>query len=317
MIALLYYIRTFVLWLNTKLGCYKTTLWLIGDARSGTTWISSLLNPDHKLRELFEPIHPILVDAASHLKINQYVRPGEASANLRSFCSEIFTGNFYHLRVDRASKRLSYNGLLIKDIFANLLARAVTEEQPHVRTALLIRNPFAVALSKKSKDDWDWQMNPKDFLNDANLMADFLAPFEKTILETVEKDDYILNQVLIWAIVNYVPLKQFRKEELPVLFYESALSDPEGEIRRIKEELGLLKPGQSFNIPQSVIRNPSAVTEKEAGSFRSNLTSWKKGISELQLEQGIAILNAFKMRDFFDEDWKPQLEAVYQFMPQN
>ena len=37
---------------------YKEVIWLIGDVRSGTTWVSNLINHENKYRTMFEPFHP-------------------------------------------------------------------------------------------------------------------------------------------------------------------------------------------------------------------------------------------------------------------
>ena len=33
--------------------------WMVGSGRSGTTWLASLINADHTMREVFEPVHPL------------------------------------------------------------------------------------------------------------------------------------------------------------------------------------------------------------------------------------------------------------------
>ena len=36
--------------------------WMVGSGRSGTTWLSSLLNADCTMREVFEPVHVLHVE---------------------------------------------------------------------------------------------------------------------------------------------------------------------------------------------------------------------------------------------------------------
>ncbi len=68
--------------MNYWFGNYKDVLWLIGDGRSGTTWVSSLINFDSHYREMFEPFHPAMVGEMDFLLPHQYVRPGDKHQKL-------------------------------------------------------------------------------------------------------------------------------------------------------------------------------------------------------------------------------------------
>ena len=51
-------LRSTVMAANYYLGSYQDAIWLVGEARSGTTWVSDLINWDKRYREMFEPFHP-------------------------------------------------------------------------------------------------------------------------------------------------------------------------------------------------------------------------------------------------------------------
>ena len=71
---------------------------------------------------------------------------------------------------------------------------------------------------------------PKDLLKQDALREDYLAPFEGLINEVSREKDYILNQILRWSIINYVPLKQFFPGRLHICSYENIYQEPSQEV---------------------------------------------------------------------------------------
>ncbi len=108
--------RSTVLKANYVLRRYNDVVWLIGDGRSGTTWLSDLMNHANRYRTMFEPFHPRFVDAVAFLSPHEYIRPCDPHGQLAAAASAIFSGRFPHPRVDSGNRSLVYNGLLIKDI---------------------------------------------------------------------------------------------------------------------------------------------------------------------------------------------------------
>lgn len=311
---IIYGIRNTILWFNYKSGRYKEVVWIIGDGRSGTTWVSDIINYDKRFRELFEPFHPDWVQAMSFLEYHQYIRPQHASAKFDAIAQAVFSGNFYHPRIDRTSKKLLYGGLLLKDISTNLFAYHVHQKFRNVKTVLLMRNPFAVAVSKYKKKEWNWMNEPEKFLQQEFLYQDYLKPFEALIKEVSQSDDYILKQVLIWSVINYVPLKQFKKEELCVIFYENLVLNPNEETARILDELGLSSGSNAVKIPQSLIDKPSIVSEKRSMPFSETLNLWRNEVSETQLTKGREILEQFGFGSLYDSNSIPDAEIVTRLM---
>lgn len=138
-------------------------VWLIGDGRSGTTWISNVINHKQKFREIFEPFHPGYVQEVKHFEFNKYVRVGEADRNISRFYQKVFSGNFFDSRSDFRFNDFLKGRVLVKDIFSNLLCCQLVAEFPRVQPVLVLRSPVAVALSKLRKSSWIWDSNPKHF----------------------------------------------------------------------------------------------------------------------------------------------------------
>ncbi|WP_111497883.1 sulfotransferase domain-containing protein [Marinobacter bohaiensis] len=303
--------KRLVLRANHALGNYRDAVWLIGDGRSGTTWVSDLINHDRGYREMFEPFHPQLAQGAGTFTPHLYVRGGEMNDELRNLARTILSGRLCDQRVDVANKAFFYRGLLVKDIFANLMCHAVCRELDWVKPVLLIRNPFAVAQSKARKKDWYWASEPMDLLKQPALYEDFLAPYEDLIRRTSARSDLLLNHILIWSIINTVPLRQFAPQDIYVSFYESIYAEPNREVSRL---FGFLQgqPDYRIELDQALINRPSRVVRNETSlaSGSSPVTSWKDDIEPRLIDEGLSILEQFGLASLYDEDGMPDKRVL-------
>ena len=150
-------------------GMSKKVIWVVGDGRSGTTWVSNVINYHHRYRFMFEPFHPKFVGPAKKFKLFHYLRPEQHNNFFHNFAQSVFTGQLQHRRVDRYNRSYFFRGLLIKDIFANLLLKWVDVQFPTVRKVLILRHPCAVAVSKERLKNWTWMTDPRDFLVQGDL----------------------------------------------------------------------------------------------------------------------------------------------------
>lgn len=303
-----------ILKINYFLNNYREVIWLLGDARSGTTWVADMINFDKSLREMFEPFHPLEVSEMAFLKHNQYYRKGELDESMLSITQDIVSGKFTHNRVDGANQEISYRGILIKDIYANLLSYSVCSHFSNIKPILLIRNPFSVALSKSNKKGGLWPNDPKEFLQQSRLVDDYLYPFEDIINKTSAADNYILNQILIWAVLNYVPIKQFNERDIHVCFYESIYLKPNEEIMGIRDYLsnGSLHAMDKANLSDGVISKPSRFTHENSPILmgHSPISNWKNELPRTVIDRGYEILDAFHLADLYDNESMPNQGVI-------
>lgn len=296
---------------NFLLNNYREKIWLIGDGRSGTTWVSDLINHDKRYREMFEPFHPKYVRSLSFISPHHYIRNGEANERLADLSSKIFSGRFTHERTDSENQSFVYKGLLIKDIFANLLSHWAVSQFPSVKPVLLIRNPFAVAISKYKKSDWYWAIEPRHLLNQKKLFDDYLEPFEDIIGRVSDEKNHILNLILIWSIINYVPLRQFNPDKIHLCFYEHIYENPSLEVKKILQFARQTKEKPELELPKDVIEKPSRVIGKDSNllSATSPITSWKNELTPKLIDEGHKILQSFGMDKLYDENSMPNTKA--------
>lgn len=293
-------VRPIILKSNYALGQYREVHWIIGSGRSGTTWVSDMLSYHQNLRSVLEPFRPHVVSDSNFLPLAGYVRPQDNHASLFSYYHDVFSGRFQHADVDSAASGFLYKGLMVKDVFANLFAKHVSERFPQVRVSLLLRNPHDVALSQLSKDNWVWIRDPREFLEQSELVEDFLWPFEELIHQVgchgTQYEKYILN----WCISNLVPLRQFKRSELTILFYENFKNDVN------KENLKYWGEGKAENISLNVSSKASSVSRQSKNSVLQ--------IADSEFQRGREIVEAFGFADFYSTEGEPNLNAVLKTM---
>ena len=110
----------------------------------------------------------------------------------------------------------------------------------------------------------------------------------------------------MWCIDNYIPLKQFKRNEILVLFYENlcmnliaSLDDLQSFLRTwIKLEL------INQSKPTALVRNDSAIN---TGSYLKN--TWKKDISPSQIKYSVNIYKLFGLDKIYGENSLPLIEG--------
>jgi len=287
----------------------KEAIWIIGDGRSGSTWLMEMINYENKYRCMFEPFHPTKVEKMKDIGFFKYIRPDYEDEFFYKLASEVFSGKFHHPRVTGGNSDF-HQKLLIKDIFANLFVKWVSAHFPQIKEILLMRHPFAVALSKRNMIKWDWMTEPKQFLNQRELYEDFLQPYENLIRIT---EGFFAKQVLIWSIIHYVALKQLNNQDILLVFYEHLCSKPEKELKRIFSFLDESKKGQ-IEDPKLLekIAKSSNTSHKNSAIVQGNnlYDVWRKNLSESTINNGIKILQTFGLVSIYNKSLMPKSTAA-------
>ncbi len=297
---------------NYWLGRFKEVAWLIGDARSGTTWTMELLNHHLNYRVMFEPFNHCYVDEMSFITPQLYMNPEMLNPQLEAVASKVFRGRFKHVWSDSLNRSAFYNGLLIKDVWANLFASWAFLRFPFIKIIFLIRNPFAVALSKYKTSHWRWVKDPIKLLNQPDLLADHLCKYVDLIQNVSNKNDYILNQVAIWAILNLVPLSQFEPSQIHYIFYEDLYRDPNSEISKALKFINPKKWLGNSKVNKDLIQQPSRLAGKQSNILlgRSPINAWKTELTAQQIDVGLEILDGFGLGALYNEDGLPNRNQV-------
>lgn len=293
----------------TSRGDFSNVIWLIGDGRSGTTWIANLLNADKSYREMFEPFHPKKVNGAKEFRENMFVDANSKEPALERFMASVFDGSLTNSWIDKELLSNSYEGLLVKDVFANLHAKWSVLQFPLVKPILLVRNPLSVAASKYVTKRWHWPSSPEAFLNDKALIATHLKGLEEVILKVAERNDYIEKQILNWCVIHKVISRQFTLDEIHVICYERVLENPQ---REISEALAFSGKKQNAELTPNKLRESSIVSFKGSSVIENKdpLTIWKENITQEQVELATNLLKDFELDGWYEDFHSPCMENI-------
>tara|TARA_R110002012_G_scaffold321207_1_gene548147 strand:+ start:3939 stop:4895 length:957 start_codon:yes stop_codon:yes gene_type:complete len=292
---------------SIKRNEFSDVIWLIGDGRSGTTWVASLLNADGAYREMFEPFHPLKVPEAKSFKQNMYLHPSEENNELHCFTRKVFEGSLTNIWVDQALKNQEFSGLLVKDVFANLHAKWAVQNFPQVKPILLVRNPLSVASSKFVTRRWNWPEYVPSFnkdLSDTHLMG-----LDDIINEVIKRNDYIEKQVLNWCIIHKVLSEQFSQSQIHIICYEDAYLNPD---ICIKQTLAYADKNQDINLSNNILKASSKVSFKGSAIVEKKdpLSIWRENVTDEQILLAEKLLSSFGLSGWYPEFKTPDTTAI-------
>ena len=272
---------------------------MAGTARSATTWLGDLIASQIPCRILFEPFNPDLVPEYCAFQYFQYMRPGAENPELRAFARRVFTGEIRNRWVDRQNERVFSEYRLIKEIRANLALKWLHDNFPEVPIIFLIRHPCAVVASRMELG-WATDSDIKPFLSQPDLMTDHLAPYLDLIKNATTAEE---KHAVIWSVSNLVPLKQFKSEELKVVYYEFLCTQPHVEIPAIFASIGQTyeqATNHAVSRPSQTARVSSAVVDGT-----DKISSWRKKLSVTQIENILRVVNTFGLGYLYGESLLP------------
>jgi hypothetical protein len=284
-------------------------VWVIGDGRSGTTWLANLINYDTRFQYIFEPFHPGRNPEVGSIELFAYRREEQQDYELERFFNKVFSGQVFPPD-STVSTRCSNSPdrILVKDIFANLIAKWVQHRIAGLKIVILLRHPFAVALSKRNHMNWTWMREPADFLTRQDLYNDFLQPFGDVIRSA---ESYFDKQVVIWAIIHHVMFDQLDEDDFHLIFYENICRQPREELSRLMQFLG--HGNNSVERALNIIGNVSKFSSEEAlrSRGRENYAMWLEQISDEEYKRGCRILKVFNMGKLYSGNPEPGVDVKY------
>jgi hypothetical protein len=291
------------LYLDLGKGDHRSSVFLAGTGRSGTTWLSDVVNYRGGYRYVFEPFHPGKVQACTRFRPRQYLRPNDRRKEFLEPAQRVLTGRLRDPWTDRFHRGFLPRRRLIKDVRANLLLGWISTNFPGMPIVLLLRHPCAVVASKLALG---WKDNLFETMEQEDLVEDFLLPMEPGI--RAARDDFE-RHLFSWCIDNYVPLRQFGPEGIHLAFYENLLTHPKEELRRLFAFLGEDLDDRAYRN----LERPSPLSRKYAPEGPS-VDGWRRQISGCRLERTVEILNLFGLDRVYGEGTMPDPSGAYALM---
>jgi Sulfotransferase family len=280
-------------------GDHRSSVFLAGSGRSGTTWLSQIIYRRRRFRYVFEPFHPGVVGPFSHFKTKQYLRPEDRREEFLEPARRALTGELRDPWTDRFNGRIVARRRLIKDIRANLLLGWMRSNFPGMPIILLLRHPCAVVTSRRALG---WKDNLAETMEQQELIEDFLLPMEAEI--RAAQGDFE-RHLFLWCIDNYVPLKQLGPQEVHPVFYENLLAQPEAELQSLFAFLGDSFDGGVY----SRLGHPSPLSRK--GAPAPSVEGWRTHVSGHELERAVEILHLFGLDCLYDRGTMPDPSGAH------
>jgi len=282
---------------------HRSSVFLAGTGRSGTTWLSDVVNHRGGYRYVFEPFHPGKVEAFAHFRPRQYLRPDDRREEFLGPARKMLAGRLRDPWTDRFHRGFLPRRRLIKDIRANLLLGWIKANFPGMPIILLLRHPCAVVASRLALG---WKDNLFETLEQQDLIEDYLLPVEAHI--RAARDDFE-RHLFLWCIDNYVPLKQFGSGGIHLAFYENLLVHPKEELRRLFAFLGEDFDDRAYRN----LNRPSPLSRREAAG-RPSVDGWRRRITRPRLERTLEILDLFGLDRLYGEETMPDPSGAYALM---
>lgn len=282
-------------------GDYRNTVILAGTGRSGTTWVENIINANGEYRVMFEPFYSGKIPLVGGWRYRQYLRPDDQRERYLRPAERILSGKIRNTWIDRYNRKIFAKKRLVKDIRIMLVLKWMKTHFPEIPIVLLLRHPCAVAVSKLKLN---WQTHLDEFLGQEALVDDFLEPYIPLLQRS---RDVFEQHLFLWCVENYVPLRQFDKGEILVVFYENVCVDPASQIRRLYEFLGL----SGANDCRDEVSRPSALSRRDSAIYtgESLIDGWRHSLTKDQIIRATEICGLFGLDRVYAEDSRPLVDA--------
>lgn len=267
---------------------------VLGDGRSGTTWLAQILNFDGAYLDSFEPFHGIrnlkLSDGRLYPTANDVRQP--AGLKFENYVDRVVLGKDTH----RLSESLlPLKGVIIKDISCHLLFDSLKDYR--MKKILIVRNPISVALSKMHWGIWHSTKELKLFLQRTAYPHELInTPF--------------LEYIFVWCVLNKEVLRFYPDGHFTLVYYEHLLRRPELQCYKLFHECGLGKRHESSSkqILKAVKSRSKTTQSKNQISKTARLDMpWKDKVETEQLRRAYQLLRDFGMYEIYEDSVTPKM----------
>lgn len=211
---------------------YASPIWLLSDGRSGSTWFSQLLNFHGRFHVEHEPVHPHFTPQLAGTGLLPMPCDPRLDTLYAPLLSDILGARYVtHRFGDDQGRR---EGLVIRDIFALLIAPRLLQQFPQIRPVVLVRHPAQVAQSKLALSEWDWFCDVGQFAQDPQIMACFPGLAREIGRATTLFRKYVLS----WAVCHAYFFAHVPREQVTLVRYPAGQAETARQIEAILRDSG-------------------------------------------------------------------------------
>jgi hypothetical protein len=272
------------------------TIFLSSMGRSGSTFLSNIINHDNRFRVLFEPFRHDIVEQAKEFVYPFYLRPDNVNVRYYLSAKKIVSGRVGSQWINKENNCSFPKARLIKDIRSNFFLKWLKNRFPDLKVILLMRHPCAVVHSWISAGFGDGRISRERLLENHHFVSDM----DDNLLKAYTKAETDFERLIFfWCFHYYVPLRQFDPRDIYLLFYEKFIMNPEDEARKLFQFLGY---DYSEDDVLKSLSKPSSTTNKSesffsGGDFR--IDRWQDSCLEHQSARAYEIMKLFGMDELY------------------
>lgn len=300
-------LRRFINWPPTiDVGGIRDTVFLAGQARSGTGWIANVINYKHDYRYMYEPFARRMTRASPRFHPGAYLRPDDDDPAVLNYARLVLSGKLgHHKWVDQQNRRIFSTKRLIKETHANLWLRWLKDRFPAITLVMFLRHPVAVVYSRRRRGNICYLGT---MLEQEELKTDHLGPFMADLAHWRDMSDFE-QRTYQWCIEHYVPLRTMKRGEVHLAFYETLAEAPAAEIERLFAFLGRPFDDRIF----AAVKRPSRVTRADAAIKTGESVSahWQTKVDPADMARAMAIVRKFGLDAVYGEAPMPNIEGAY------
>jgi len=287
---------------------YRNSIYVAGSGRSGTTWLANIINYDKRYRSMFEPFDARYVAEAAPFSPALYLRATDDRAKYFEPARCILAGKVGNRRVDAGNRRLFRRQRIIKEIRGNLWLKWLRERFPEIPTVFIMRHPCGVVTSRM---DLEWSTLIPEYLSQSDLVEDHLEPLCAHLANAKSAFE---RHVFSWCIQQYVPLRQLKRGDVHVVFYENLCIDAPAEIARLFAFLGRrydTRALRSVTLSSNTNWLNTTIKQKSGEDLASG---WQRRVSVEQVKQATNILKLFGLDAIYDDNPLPKVKNLDPFL---
>lgn len=277
---------------------------VLGSGRSGTSWLANICNYRNSFRYLFEPLNPVHI-SADEMVSSWCPKHSEAVP----FLDRVINGRVRGKWVDSRNNRLFARRRLVKEIRANLMLPWISANYPSARVVLLLRNPMAVAASRKmlsgsKSSNWIWEPSLETLLREPRVRAQ-LSSEELSALSEQIGAGAAMEAIADWCINNIVTSRESSFNNVHVVYYEDLVAKNDNVVKSLLQFIGV----EFHQSVDKALTKTSETSRREASPVETNKASvlhdWEEKLSSEELVKAVDLLELFGVSRFYTKDWQP------------
>jgi len=281
---------------------FASTAFVVGSARSGTTWVAEVLSAASDTRFIMEPFDERCSQFRGGMPDATYLAPDAQNERLGFFADKVFSGQLRSKWTDQYNHAHHPVRRVVKDVRTVALLGWLNARYPEMPVIYVLRHPFATAWSMASLG---WGAHG-DLLRPHGRL-DHLEPHERTLLLR----QAFLAEVTRWCVEQSRGLRHLTPAT-NVVYYESIVEHPSEAFSSMATYLsGRSRAWSGWQPDPTTFAKPSATSVRRAAPSDATqwVESWQGELAPDAVSEALTIVEEFGLSDLYDLGPTPKIAA--------